>query len=145
MTETKIKNRKTVILSTFWKQNLYFLKKKIQFYVRSLKRNKKRSILLLEASNSLFKSIRDLSSLVIQDSTSTERKKSNGIHEINRERTNSTNRSEQSTTRNNSNPNSVSTKNSVMIVGDSIVKNLRVPGISKKSHVKIKKRSSCNN
>ena len=32
---------KIVILPTFWRLNLYFLKKKIQFYVRSLKLNKK--------------------------------------------------------------------------------------------------------
>ena len=35
MTKMKVKNRKIVILSMFWKLNIYFLKTKIQFYVRS--------------------------------------------------------------------------------------------------------------
>ena len=49
------------------------------------KNNKKDKIdSLLETSNSLFKSIREPSSLVIQVSSSTDTKKSNGIHEINR-------------------------------------------------------------
>ena len=41
-------------------------------------------------------------------------------------------------TTNKSNPKSVPTKNSVIIVGDSIVKHLTGPGISKKNHIKIK-------
>ena len=41
MTEMKVKNRKIVILLKFCKLNLYFLKKEIQFYVRSLEINKK--------------------------------------------------------------------------------------------------------
>ena len=50
---------------------------------------------------SLFKSIRDPSSVVIQDSTSTDSKISNGIHEINRKKTNPTYKPEQITTKNN--------------------------------------------
>ena len=100
--------------------------------------NKQKTIdSLLETNSSLFKSIRDLSSLVIQDSTSTDSKISNGIHKINRKKTNSTYKSEQITTTNKSNPQSVPTKNSV-IVGVSIVKHLTGPGISKKNYVKIK-------
>ena len=50
--------------------------------------NKQKTIdSLLETNSSLFKSIRDLSSLVIQDSTSTDSKISNGIHKINRKKT----------------------------------------------------------
>ena len=80
---------------------------------------------------SLFKSIRDPSSVVIQDSTSTDSKISNGIHEINRKKTNPAYKSEQIMTTNKSNPKSVPTKNSVIIVGDSIVKHLTGPGIFK--------------
>ena len=79
----------------------------------------------------MFKSIRDPSSVVIQDSTSADSKISNGIHEINRKKTNSTYKSEQIMTTNKSNPKSVPTKNSVIIVGNSIVKHLTGPGISK--------------
>ena len=86
----------------------------------------------------MSKSIRDPSSVVIPDSTSTYSKISNGIHEINRKKTHPTYKSEQITTTNKSNPKSVSTKNSVIIVGDSIVKHLTGPGISKKNHIKIK-------
>ena len=86
---------------------------------------------LLETNISLFKSIRDPSSVVIQDSTSADSKISNGIHEINRKKTNPTYKSEQIMTTNKSNPKSVPTKNSVIIVGDSIVKHLTGPGISK--------------
>ena len=83
----------------------------------------------------MFKSIPDPSPLVIQDSTSTDSKKSNGIHDINRKKTNSTNKSEQIMTTNKSKPKS---KNSIIIVGHSIVKHLIGRGISKKNHVKIK-------
>ena len=93
---------------------------------------------LLETNISFFKSIRDPSSVVIQDSTSTDSKISNGIHEINKKKTNPTYKSEQITTTNKSNSKSVSTKNSVIIVGDSIVKHLTGPGISKKNHIKMK-------
>ena len=93
---------------------------------------------LLETNNSLFKSICDPSSLVIQDSISTVSKISNDIHEINRNKLNSTYKSEQITTTNQSNPKSVLTENSTIIVGDSIVKHLTGPGIAKKNHVKIK-------
>ena len=86
---------------------------------------------LLETNISLFKSIRDPSSVVIQDSTSADSKISNGIHEINRKKTNPTYKSEQIMTTSKSNPKSVPTKNSVIIVGDSIVKHLTGPGISK--------------
>ena len=86
----------------------------------------------------MFKSICDLSLLVIQDSTSTERRKSNNIHKINRKGTNSTNKSEQNTTTNKSNPNSVSTNKSAIIIGSSVVKHLTDPRISKTNHVKIK-------
>ena len=93
---------------------------------------------LLETNISFFKSIRDPSSVVIQDSTSADSKISNGIHEINRKKTNPTYKSEQIMTTNKSNPKSVPTKNSVIIVGDSIVKHLTGPGISKKNNIKIK-------
>ena len=86
----------------------------------------------------MFKSICDPSSLVIQDSISTVSKISNDIHEINRNKLNSTYKSEQITTTNQSNPKSVLTENSTIIVGDSIVKHLTGPGIAKKNHVKIK-------
>ena len=86
----------------------------------------------------MFKSIRDPSSVVIQDSTPTDSKISNGIHEINRKKTNPTYKPEQITTTNKSNPKSVPTKNSVIIVGDSMIKHLTGPGISKKNHIKIK-------
>ena len=86
---------------------------------------------LLETNISFFKSIRDPSSVVIQDSTSTDSKISNGIHEINRKKTNPTYKSEQITTTNKSNSKSVPTKNSVIIVGDSIVKHLTGLGIFK--------------
>ena len=79
----------------------------------------------------MSKSIRDPSSVVIQDSTSSYSKISNGMHEINRKKTHPTYKSEQITTTNKSNPKSVSTKNSVIIVGDSIVKHLTGPGIFK--------------
>ena len=86
----------------------------------------------------MFKSIRDPSSVVIQDSTSTDSKISNGIHEINRKKTNPTYKSEQITTTNKSNSKSVPTKKSVIIVSDSMVKHLTGPGISKKNNIKIK-------
>ena len=99
--------------------------------------NKQKIIVsLLETNISLCKSIRDLSSVVIQDSTSTDSKISNSIHEINWK--NLTYKSEQITTTNKSNSKSVPTKNSVIIVGDSIVKHLTGPGISKKNNIKIK-------
>ena len=47
-------------------------------------------------------------------------------------------KSEQITTTNKANSKSVPTKNSVIIVGDSIVKHLTGPGISKKNNIKIK-------
>ena len=84
---------------------------------------------LLETNSSLFKSIRDTSSVVIQDSISTDSKSSNGIHRINRKKTNSTYKSEQITTTNKSNPKSSPRNNSVIIVGDSIVKHLTGSGI----------------
>ena len=86
----------------------------------------------------MCKSIRDPSLVVIQDSTSTDSKKSNGINKINRKKTNSTYKSEHITTTNKSNSKSVLTKNSVIIVGDSMVKHLTGPGISKKNNIKIK-------
>ena len=61
------------------------------------------------------------------------------MHKMNRKKTNSTYKLQQITTTNKSNPKSVPTKNSVIIiVADSIVKYLTVPGISKKNHVKVK-------
>ena len=76
--------------------------------------------------------------VVIQDSTSTDSKISNDIHKINRKKTDPRYKSEQITTTNKSNSKSVPTKNSVVIVGDSIVKHLADPGISKKNNIKIK-------
>ena len=67
-----------------------------------------------------------------------EKEKSNRIYKINRKGTNSTNKSERNTTTNKPNPNSLSTKNSVIIVGASMVKHLTGFAISKKNHVKIK-------
>ena len=86
----------------------------------------------------MCKSIRDPSLVVIQDSTSTDSKISNGINKINRKKTNPTYKSEQITTTNKSNSKSVLTKNSVIIVGDSMVKHVTGPGISKKNNIKIK-------
>ena len=86
----------------------------------------------------MCKSIRDPSLVVIQDSTSTDSKISNGINKINRRKNNPTYKSEQITTINKSNSKSVLTKNSVIIVGDSMVKHVAGPGISKKNNIKIK-------
>ena len=94
--------------------------------------------MFLETNSTLFKSICDPSSVVIQVSTSTDSKISNGIHKINRKETNPTYKSEQITTTNKPNPNSVPTKNSVFLVGHSTVKYLTGQGISKKNHIKIK-------
>ena len=126
------------MLPTFWKLNSYFLKKKIQFYIRSLKIKPNIIDSLLETNSSLFKSIRDTSSVVIQDSISTDSKSSNGIHRINRKKANPIYKSEQITTTNKSNPKSSPTNNSVIIVGHSIVKHLTGSGISKKNQIKIK-------
>ena len=84
LTETKLKELENGHTINVLEVKLVFLEKKPQIYVRSLKINKKK--LLLQTNNSLFKSIRDLSLLFIQDSSSTERKKSTGIHEINRKK-----------------------------------------------------------
>ena len=84
----------------------------------------------------MFKSIRDPSSVVTQDSTSTDSKISNGIHEINRKKTNPTYKSEQITTTNKSNSKSVPTKNSVIIVGDSIDNILQVPEFQRSIKIK---------
>ena len=86
----------------------------------------------------MCKSIRDPSLVVIQDSTSTDSKISNGINKINRRKNNPTYKSEQITTTNKSNSKSVLTKNCVIIVGDSMVKHVAGPGISKKNNIKIK-------
>ena len=110
---------------------LVFLEKENSVLRSELENTQKRIVSLLETNSSLFKSIRDPSSVVIQDSTSTDSKISNGIHEINRKKTNPTYKSEQITTTNKSNSKSVPTKNSVIIVGDSIVKHLTGPGIFK--------------
>ena len=110
---------------------LVFLEKENSILHSELESKQKIIVSLLEINSSLFKSIRDPSSVVIQDSTSTDSKISNGIHEINRKKTNPTYKSEQIMTTNKSNPKSVRTKNSVIIVGDSIVKHLTGPGIFK--------------
>ena len=80
----------------------------------------------------------DPSSLVIQDSFSPDSKISNGIHEINKKKTNSTYKSEPITTTNKSNLKSLLTKNSIISVGVSLVKHLTGSRISRKKHVKIK-------
>ena len=134
-TEMKVKNRKIVILSTFWKLNSYFLKNKIQFCIRSLKINKTIDS-LLETNKGLFKSISGPSSLPIQDSTSADSKISNSIHEIHE--TISRYNSKQITVITKLNPKSVQTKNSLIIVGNSIFKHLIAFGNPKKNHVKIK-------
>ena len=59
----------------------YFLKEKIKFVrtlkIKATKKQKQKTIdLLLGTNNSLFKSVRDPSLLVIQDFISTERKRS---------------------------------------------------------------------
>ena len=117
---------------------LVFIEKENSVLRSELENKQKIIVSLLKINSSLFKSIRDPSSVVIQDSTSTDSKISNGIHEINRKKTNPTYKSEQIMTTNKSNPKSVPTKNSVIIVGDSIVKHLTGPGISKKNNIKIK-------
>ena len=63
---------------------LVFLEKENLILRSELENKEKRVDSFLEINNSLFKSLRDPSSLVIQDSTSTDSKISNGIHEINR-------------------------------------------------------------
>ena len=113
---------------------LVFLEKENSILLSELENKQKIIASLLETNNGLLKSICDASSIVMQDSTST----SNGIHEINRKKTNPTYKSEQITTINTSNSKSVPTKNSVIIVGDSIVKHLTGPRISKKNNIKIK-------
>ena len=66
--------------------------------LRLERENKRKTVdSLFETTNSLFKSICDPSSLVIQDSTSADSKKSNGIHKINRKKSNSTYKLEQIT------------------------------------------------
>ena len=117
---------------------LVFLEKENSILRSELKNKQKITDLLLKTNSSFFKSICDPSSVVIQDSTSTDTKISNGIQEINREKTNPTYKSEQITTTSKSNSKSVPTKNGVIIVGDSIVKRLTGPGISKKNHIKMK-------
>ena len=117
---------------------LVFLEKENSILRSELKNKQKIIDLLLKTNSSFFKSICDPSSVVIQDSTSTDTKISNGIQEINREKTNPTYKSEQITTTSKSNSKSVPTKNGVIIVGDSIVKRLTGPGISKKNHIKMK-------
>ena len=132
MTKMKVKNRKIVILLMFWKLNMYLLKTKIQFYVRSKLNH------FYKPNSSLSKFTCDPSLLVIQDFNSTDSNISNDIHETNRKKTNSTYKSEQIMTTNKSNPKSVPTKNSAIIFGNSIVKHLMGLGIFKKNHVKIK-------
>ena len=111
---------------------LVFFEKENSVLRLKLENKQKIIVSLLKINSSLFKSIRDPSSVVIQDSTSTDSKISNGIHEINKKKTNPTYKSEQITNTSKSNSKSVQTKNSVIIVGDSIVKHLTGPGISKK-------------
>ena len=86
----------------------------------------------METSSSLFKSICDLSSVAIQDSTHTDIKIPNGIHQYPTYNLtcNPIYKPEQITTINKSNPKSVRKKNSVTIVGDSMIKQLTGPGIS---------------
>ena len=120
---------------------LVFLEKENSILRSELENKQKIIVLLLETNSSLCKSIRDPSSIVIQDSTSTDSKISSGIHEINRKKTTPTYKSEQITTKNKSNSKSVPTKNGVIIVGDSMVKHLAGPGISQKNNVKIKTNS----
>ena len=86
----------------------------------------------------MFKSIHDPSSVVIQDSTPTDSKIPNDIHEINRKKNHPTYKPEEITTTNKSNPKSVPKKNSVIIVGNSMIKHLAGPEISKENHIKIK-------
>ena len=105
LTVTKLKELENGHTINVLEVKLVFLEKKTQFYVRSLKINKKN--LLLQTNNSLFKSIRYPSLLAIQNSSSTERKKSIGIHEINAKKLIQQKKSEQNTTTNNSNINSM--------------------------------------
>ena len=80
---------------------LVFIEKENSVLRSELESKQKIIVSLLKINSSLFKSIRDPSSVVIQDSTSTDSKISNGIHEINRKKTNPTYKSEQITTKNN--------------------------------------------
>ena len=57
---------------------------------------------------------------------------------VNRKKTNPTYKPEQITTTNKSNPKSVPTKNSIIKIGDSMIKHLTGTKISKKNHIKIK-------
>ena len=117
---------------------LVFLEKENSILRSELESKQKIIVSLLEINSSFLKSIRDPSSVVIQDSASTDSKISNGIREINRKKTNPAYKSEQITTTSKSNSKLVATKNSVIIVGDSIVKHLTGLGISKKNNIKIK-------
>ena len=65
---------------------LVFLEKENSVLHSELENKQKTIDSLLETNNSLFKSIRDPSLLVIQGSTSTNSKISNGIHKINRKK-----------------------------------------------------------
>ena len=109
---------------------IVFLVKENSILHSELQNKQKILVSLLETNSNLCKSIRNPSSVVIQGSTSRDSKISNGINEINRKKTNPTYKSEQITTTNKSNSKSVPTKNSVIIVGDSIVKHLTGAGIS---------------
>ena len=115
-----------------------FLEKENSIQHSELENKQEILVSLLENNSSLFKSIHDPSSVVIQDSTFTDCKLSNGIHEINSKKTNPTYKLEQITTTSMSNSKSVPTNNSVIIVGDSIIKNLTGSEISKKNNIKIK-------
>ena len=77
-----------------------FLEKENSVLCSELENKVKRVDSFLETNNSLFKSLCDPSSLVIQDCSSTNSKISNGIHEINRKKTKSTYKSEQVTNTN---------------------------------------------
>ena len=65
---------------------LVFVEKENSILRSELENTQKAIDSLSETNNSLFKSIRDPSSLFIQDSTSTDNKIPNGIHEINRKK-----------------------------------------------------------
>ena len=124
---------------------LVFIEKENSILRLELENKQKIIDSLLETNSNLFKSIHDPSSVVTQDSTSTDSKVSNGINEIYRKKTNPKSKAEQITSTNKSSPKLVPTKDSFIMVSDSIVKHVTGPEISKKIHVKIKTNPGANN
>ena len=99
-------NHTTNVLET----KLVFIEKENSILRLDLENKQKIIDSLLETNSSLFQSVHGPSSVVIHDSTSTDSKVSNGIHETNKKKNNPTCKAGQITTTSKSNPKSVPTK-----------------------------------